>query len=257
MVADLEKLARQFRGAQFKSVRDTLMAQADQARQLGAPEHFPTDPTPKSQETVPVEALRIRESGFTDAEKEALKADGALLYTPLGETIPAQKESRAKKDKPGFWYVAEVGDRLLALPSRQIEVAIYPAPDRAFVPNSFNKSVKQQEERVAADAAELRERLGLEGISEIIPDEASTVTDIIFQHEEATGQWLLGPKYAAAQGLSWVYTRTKNPTNVAGSYVAYVGSAYPDNGVNVHYWNRDNGNRDLGVLRLVVPIETK
>jgi len=211
----------------------------------------------KPQETTLVtEQFALRES-FTDAEREALIADGAVVYTPKGETIPAQKEDRIKKGKPSFWYVVEAGDLVSAVPSKHVEFAIYPQPDRAFVPGSFNKSIDRQEERVAADTAELRKRTGQEGISEIIPDEASTVTDIVFQHEEATGEWLLGSVYAKAQGLDWVYTRTKNTTNSTGSCVARVGGADPDSGVHVRDWYRDRGSRNVGVLRMVVPIETQ
>ena len=37
-----------------------------------------------------------------------------------------------------------------------------------------------------------------------------------------------------------------------GSNVANVGNADPDNGLNVNDWNRDNGNRNVGAVRLVV-----
>lgn len=40
MAADLERLAREFEGEQFKNLRASLSAQANIARQLGAPEHF-------------------------------------------------------------------------------------------------------------------------------------------------------------------------------------------------------------------------
>lgn len=210
----------------------------------------------KLQETPIVEALTLRER-FTDAEREALIADGALVYTPTGETITAQRESQAKKGKPAFRYVVEAGERVLAVPSRQVEVAIYPAPDRFFVPGSFNKNVKQQDELVAQDAADLRKGLGLEGVDELIPNEASTLTAITFQHLDATGKWLFGQEYAAAQGLSYVYGRTKNPTNSAGSFVAFVGGANPGYGVSVDGWRRDDGVHCVGAVRMVVPIEIK
>ncbi len=59
------------------------------------------------------------------------------------------------------------------------------------MPGSFNKDLKGQDKAVAEDAAELRQRLGQVGLGEIIPQEVSTVTHVVFQHEEATGQWLL------------------------------------------------------------------
>ena len=260
MAAELERLARDkgLKGDTFKSVRATLMAQAAQIRALGGPEHLSTSPavTTQPEKAQPSELSVLRES-FTDVEREALIADGALIYTLLGETITAQKDSRAKKGKPSFAYLTTSENRLVAVPSRKVEIAIYPAPERAFVPDSFSKDVKGQDKAVAVDAVELRQRLGQEGLGEIIPQEASTVTDIVFQHEEATGQWLFGPEYAATQGLNYVYTRTKNPTNSAGSLVAGVGLAKPDFEVRVDSWGRDDGYQHVGVLRMVVPIETK
>lgn len=202
------------------------------------------------------EQLVLRDR-FTDEEKERLLRDGALIYLPLGETIPAQRERQKTKDKPSFWYVIEAGDRLLALPSKQVEIAIYPDPKRFFVPESFNKNLRRQEELVAKDAADLRKRLGLEGISEIIPSEAATLTDITFQHLDATGIWLFGREFASANGLDWVYGRTKNPTNSAGSVVAYVGNADPDGGLSVDDWSRGRGDHFVGAVCLVVPIENR
>jgi hypothetical protein len=213
---------------------------------------------PQLEGKVAIEQLTLREK-FTDAEREALIADGAFIYFPLGETIPAQREAQAKKGNPAFRYVIEAGDRLLAVPSRQVEVAIYPAPERFFVPGSFNKNVELQEKLVAKDAEDLRKRLGLEGISEIIPDEAATLSDITFQHLDATGKWLFGQEYAEVQGLSWVCVcgRTKNPTNSSGSCVAGVGGADPGHGLDVSDWYRDGDHDGLGAIRLVVPIEAK
>lgn len=189
---------------------------------LGIYGDIPFPSTRKPQKTTTPEQLVLRES-FSEAEKEALIADGALIYHP----------------------------------SRPMEVAIYPAPDRFFVPGSFNKSVRQQEKLVEKDAQELRQRLSLEHITEIIPYEVSTLSDITFQHLDATGIWLFGPEYAKAQGLSWVYGRTKNPTNSTWSHVAYLGPADPDHGLHLHPRYRGAGLGSLGAVRLVVPIEAK
>ena len=197
---------------------------------------------------------KLRES-FTNAEREALRADGALTYTLVAETISDQRDSQAKKGKPSFRYLVNAGDRLTA--SRNIEVAIYPAPGSFFVPGTFNRSVIEQEKLVEADAQELRTRLGLENIGEILPDEAATLTQVVFQHLDATGKWLFGQEYAKAQGLDWVYGRTKNPTNSSGSNVANVGDASPDYGLYVFDWLRDRGYRHIGTVRLVVPVEIK
>lgn len=254
MASDIERLRREFKGNRFAEVRSLLRVAAKLARREGAPEHF-SDGS-KSQETTVTEQLVLGER-FTDEEKEALRTDGAVIYLLHGETILSQKESQRAKGKPSFGYVVDAGERLLVLPSRKIELAIYPDPEKFFVPQSFNKSVKKQEEVVAQDARDLRERLNLTGISEIIPDEAATLSEIVFQHLDATGVWLFGKEYAAAQGLDWVYGRTKNPTNASGSHVASVGDADPDDGLGVDGWLRGDGRHRVGALRLVVPIENR
>lgn len=204
--------------------------------------------------TIP-EQIRLRD--FTAQEKQVLKEDGVVIYTLTEVTIPAQREARSRAGKPSFRYVVDAGERLLAVPSRKIEVAIFPDPKRFFVPNSFSKDTDTQERLAVGDAKLLRARLNLPGITQIIADEAATLAEIVFQHEEATGVWLFGPEYASAQGRIWVYGRTKNPTNDSGSFVAYVGDARSARGLSVHGWGRDDGNDEVGAPRLVVAIEDK
>lgn len=202
----------------------------------------------KPQETTVAEQLILRER-FTEEEKEALRNNGAVIYTLGGETILSQKEAQRAKRKPSFVYVVNAGERLLAVPAKQCQVAIFPAPEEFFVPCSFSKDTQTQERLAAEDA----KRLGLESVTQIIPDEAATLTEITFQHQDATGVWLFGKEYAAAQGLDWVHGRTKNPTNSSGSGVAGVGDADPDDGLIVGGWIRGDGHLLVGAVRLVVP----
>lgn len=198
------------------------------------------------------ETVRLKEA-FSDQEKHVLEKDGAVVYALTGTTIPAQEAARREKRKPSFWYVVEAGDRLL-LPSRKIEVAIFPAPDRFFVPLSFGQNTDIQERLAAKDGQILRLRLKLPRITQIIPDEAATLTELTFQHLDKTGNWLLGPEHATAQGRSWIYGRTKNPTNEIGSRVANVGSARSNEGLAVDGWYSNEGREDVGALRLIVPL---
>jgi|SRR3989344_2631922 len=226
------------------------------ARVLGM-EHFSTPTSSASPETPIVTEQPTLRKNFTDAEKKELIAYGARIYTPYG-TIPDQKAYRDGKGKPSF---ANLRDLVYPVPdatAKEVEVAIFPAPDRAFVPGSFGQNVTQLQELVAADAADLRRGLGLTGIGEIIPEDVATITGIVFLHEEATGEWLIGDKYAAAQeGLSWVFAITENPTNSSGSHVASVGYSGPKHGVHLGKCLRDEGDRHTGVLRMIVPIETQ
>ncbi|MBI4084308.1 MAG: hypothetical protein HY431_00200 [Candidatus Levybacteria bacterium] len=190
---------------------------------------------------------------FSQEQKEALVNDGAVIYLPTGVTIMKQEKLQLQKGKPSFWYVTEGGDALLALPSRRMEVAIYPDPERFFVPGTFDKDLNEQERLAAEDGQALSQILGIEGIMQIIPAEASSVTEVAFQRLDGTGIWLFGEEYAAAQGLKWVYGRTKNPTNRTGSFVADVGGARSDSGLDVNGWHRDCGFDYLGAVRWVVP----
>lgn len=194
---------------------------------------------------------------FSAEEKRALIKDGAVVYRLDGRTILEQKIARERAGKPAFWYVVSVPDNLLEASSRNIEVAIYPDPGRFFVPNTFGVDTDTQERLVEADAEALRQRTGLQGVTQIIPDEVATLTEVIFKHEEATGDWLFGTEYAKAVGKDWVYGRTKNPTNSDGSHVAFVGYGRPVRGVDVVGWYRVNGDDDVGSPRLVVPLANR
>jgi len=79
-----------------------------------------------------------------------------------------------------------------------------------------------QERLVEEDGEALRKRLGLNNITGIIPGEASTVTELVFQHVDRTGEWLLGDLYSRnipERGYQFkVYVRTKNlPIKKVGS----------------------------------------
>lgn len=191
-----------------------------------------------------------------DKEKAVLKDFGASFCTLTGETIEGQKKAREAQGLPAFWYIVDAGDRkrLLAVPSPRIEVAYFDKPEDFFVPGTFGKDTDTQEAMVAADA----KRYGLEGITQIVPDQASVFTELTYRHlADHPDVWLFGPEYAKAQGKDWVYGRTKNPTNAAGSRVADVGDAGPDDGLDVVGWSRDGGYVSVGSPRLVVAFETK
>lgn len=114
---------------------------------------------------------------------------------------------------------------------------------------SFNKSkAVQEEEFLAKDTHQLRRRLGLEGIREILP-EASEVTEVVFRYFDATERKvrLLGENY----GFRWV--RTNTPTTESGSRFAFVGGWSGVGGVRVVGLGAGGGDPRLGVARWVVP----
>lgn len=137
-----------------------------------------------------------RATSFTDDEKEALLKDGAFVYLPEGKTISDQA-----RGKELFWgplgRIAncshKISDdvlenlrrqntnksfrRVLAFPSRKLEVAIYPDPERFFVPQSFHKLTMKQDELMEQDAESLRQELGLKGITMWRPEVAYLIQD--------------------------------------------------------------------------------
>lgn len=198
----------------------------------------------------------VLKARIPDREKAVLEDFGASFYTLTGETIEGQKRARRAQGLPTFWNNVDTGDRerMLAVPSPKIEVAYFPNPENFFVPGTLGKDTDTQETMVAADA----KRYGLEGITQIIPDQASVFTELTFQYLAShPGVWLFGQKYAEAQGKNWVYGRTKNPTNSSSSRVAVVGDARPDRGLRVLGWRRGHGGDGVGSPRLVVAVETK
>ncbi|MDO8618888.1 MAG: hypothetical protein Q7R49_02975 [Candidatus Daviesbacteria bacterium] len=191
---------------------------------------------------------------FTDEERKALVDDGAVLYLPTGETIKAQQSA-----KRPFWYITdgykESGrNRVTEFPSRPIEVAIYPDPERFFVPDTSSKTTDQQIALVEQDAHALREKLGLPNIGEVLP-EASEATEVLFKHFDATGVRILGQDYM--KDGYWSYIRTNTPTNKEGSSVAHVGGWSAGRGLRVGGWYRGPGHVVIHAARWVVPTGTR
>ncbi len=119
MAADLERLARD-KGLNGDTLKVPAPLSWLKQHKLGRwvdPNTYQTSPvaavTPL-ETPARTEQLTLRES-FTDVEKKALIANGALIYTPLGETITVQRKSRAKKGKPFFAYLSSAENRLVAV----------------------------------------------------------------------------------------------------------------------------------------------
>lgn len=191
---------------------------------------------------------------FTNRQKEVLVGDGAVLYLPVGESIQNQRVNRK------FCYVASGYDenganRLLDFRSRIIEVAIYPEPERFFVPDTFNKTTNQQEILRKQDIENLKERLGLENIT-IIRPEATEVVDIMFQHFDATGICLLGKDFIDEYKGYWRYIKTSTPTSRDGSHLARVGYFHASDGPSIEGWLRGKRSVSLGLARWIIPTET-
>lgn len=232
MAADLERLAQEFQDPKYAEFRASLMAKAQEARQLGAPEHFDTSiatATPK--ETIPVEIRR-----FTDEAKEALAKEGFVIRELTGQSIASERAAGRK-----FWSTWHRDyPQFEALTSMQSEVAI--KPGKLFIPRSNNKTLAQQEEMIGGFSQRLGETVpGVDAIMGEAPD----YVDLVFTHLGATGEYLFGEK----DGYN--YARTKTPT--VGTHVANVGLASPGNGLDVDYRLRGYGYSYVYAAPLVVP----
>ena len=185
---------------------------------------------------------------LTDQEEEVLIADGAHFIDLTEETIEYEQKSERL-----FTYITYDEDGLLTTPSIKTRVAIFPNRKRFFIPDSGNKSLKKQEELAKKDGRELRERLGLkdDSLDVIIPNQASTLTELTFKYFDETakkgkGIWLFGPDYDCIYGV------TKNPENKSGFFpVVHVGNPNPACGLVVRRWH-PGGGHDVRVVRLLV-----
>ncbi|MEK7182599.1 MAG: hypothetical protein AAB694_00360, partial [Patescibacteria group bacterium] len=146
--------------------------------------------------------------------------------------------------------------RVLTTPSRIMEVAIYPDPERFFVPGTFSQLKATQEELVKKDGQELQARLGIEGLEEILP-EAPEVTEVMFKHFDATGVRLLGEDYRDPNPETryWRYIRTNTPINKSGPFIAIVGHFFAVYGPYVPDWNAYRADAFLGAARWVVKVK--
>lgn len=181
---------------------------------------------------------------WSDQEKSILIRDGAVIYRTVGETLFQQRQIGRR-----FWwqqtnYVIDGKYRLLDFPSRISEVAIYPDPERFFVSGTFNKSKRAQEAIIAKDACELRNRLGIGNLDEILP-EASEVMEILFQHLEAT----LKETRLSGRDFSNRWIRTDTPISVGRlARIGFFGTT-----PQIRGWFTDRGLPDLGAVRWIVP----
>lgn len=225
MAAELVKLAGQFREKGFEILAASLDAQAQIARQLGAPESFSIE-----------QPVGIRK--FSDQTKDVLKQEGYLVYPLTGQSIRSLREA----GKP-FWstWHRDYPD-FENLPSRLSEVAINPDPKKFFLPKSNSKTLTEQEEMIKDYSKQLAKRL----VSvKAVLGEAPDYVELAFAHLDATGEYLFGEKY------SYDYTRTKTLT--AEARVACVGGFVAADGLSIDRWRPDDSISGLWSVPLVVP----
>lgn len=209
---------------------------------------------------------------FTDKERKALKDDGAVTYLLSGETIADQKSAGRPFGifaDPG--YIVRKRNRLTEFPSRRIEVAVYPHPEKIIIKGSSNKTLQEQRGILKEDEDSLKKQLGLP-IEEILA-EAPEISQVLFKHFDATGDRLLGPdsflpnRFPNENGLYDLtlpdLVATCTPLSKKPSSTAVVGRWYRDNKVgiynNLNIYRRENNETTstVGVIRWVVPQGTR
>ncbi len=175
---------------------------------------------------------------FSGEARQELEKRGFMVYELTGqESIKSLREqgfpfwTTWHKDYPDFE----------AQTARASEVAINPDPRKVFIPGSNGKTLDQQLRMVS----DFSRKLGVNGaIAEI--GGVGDYVGVVAKHLNATGVRLFGEKY------DYDYARTVTPT--VGSGVAFVGYFHADYGLDVYYYDRDNGNSDVWAAPLVVPV---
>lgn len=235
MSAKLERLAWKLRRTGHSHLAQSVDFLANLTIKLGVPESF----------SVVKEKFPRRDS-FTQEERRILEEDRYLIYRLDGKKV---------KRQPGvqnpFWDGIKNGKKFLNLPSIRGEVAISSDPKQVFVPNTGGRNLDVQENLLKQDAAKLRQRLKLEEIDEIIPDEASTFIELALKHLKETGAHL----FLSEENEHFACV-TKNYTKKDSSRVAIVFNSI-DLPLAALDWSRSSGNYQLFAVRLIVPISGK
>ncbi len=235
MAADIERLAHEFKGNKFKSVRDTLMTLASQVRALGGPETFAVE-TQVTQpqvadikpsiapQPVALEIPTVSEELYNKT-REALRKEG---FTHVVTIEPVSMGQLATNEATGnrFWYVNS-SESMRAVTPPQMEIAI--DPKNVKIKNSNSKSTDTQLRITAEEEAKLKGELP-EDVRDLVSmpmHDPSTLSQADFDYQDKTGKPLY-PDF-------WLRT---NVETVSGR-VAYVGRNVPSHRLNVDDWSRD------------------
>jgi hypothetical protein len=182
---------------------------------------------------------------FSKGARKDLERNHAVVFDPLETSLAKLKSAR----KP-FWYITcQDNEGFMNLLSRPSQVAIFPEPEKFYIPESNNLSLKEQEDLVKVDQAEvLKAKMGIDGVEEVI-DNVATNAGLVFAHFDKTG----GKVRLHGKDYGYRYTRTNTLT--VGSGVAAVGSFRGGSGLFVSGWDADDGHSYVWVSRLVVPAQ--
>lgn len=141
------------------------------------------------------------------------------------------------------------------MPGSKLEAAIYPTPDRFFVPESGGKELNEQEIMVEKDAEELRERLKLRSIDEIIPNQVVTLLELVFKHRDSSFLAQFGLGRLFGDWYDYRYGRSKQKDKKYSASTLCLGS-YGRSLLCIQGYDIDNGiifREKIWAIRLVIP----
>jgi len=226
MAVELEKTTREILGRLSKNDPDRKFI----AGILDIAEGY--NARPREIKEIPVEARK-----FSPEAREGLEKAGYVVYELTGQSIRSLREAGRR-----FWTTWHQDfPEFEALNSSRSQVAVNPS--QLFLPDSNRKTLKEQEAMVARFSKKLAKEIP--GVQAII-GEAPDYVEYYTAHLDATDKHLFGKEYG------YGYARTKTPTS--GSDVAFVGRAFPADGLGVHYWGRDGSHDGIFAAPLVVPV---
>lgn len=162
---------------------------------------------------------------YSPLQREQLKQDGAFIITSHGETI-----NDLKKKKKRFWTrQQEDSSTLITFPSLHSEIAIF--PNALYLPNSNNKTIKEQEDMVEQFEQQMRQKQGFEDVRAVLGN-TPTHAVVAFSYHAETGKRLHGREY------NYAYARTVNPIRVT-PHIADVGFFSDQNELGINCFPED------------------
>lgn len=176
---------------------------------------------------------------FSKEALDFLKRKEQLVYPLNGLSLNAQKLA----GRP-FWYIVDVGEKFLTLPSMFSQVAINSSPDKFFLPKSNKLTLPQQQEIINEYSYKLQKEFGSKEIKAVMGD-APDYSLVAFLHLDVTKEYLFGAKYR--------YNKARTKTRTGGSTIATVGPFDAGFGLHVGRWDAGIGLDYVHAAPLVVP----
>jgi hypothetical protein len=137
------------------------------------------------------ESKKIDIVRFSDHDREVLLKDGASIYQVKKENLHSLRKVKWKYSSAHpFFSIPDNFSSILNIAARPMEVAIY-TDTRFLIKESYDKSKSEKETLLIEDADKLKSTLGLQNITEILP-EAPEAASVLYQNYLEKREVLLG-----------------------------------------------------------------